>query len=402
MICVEVALKAEARPLIEAFELKPLSGNHLFPIWENDQIKLIISGVGKVKAGAACSYLAAIHRDEDIYGWINIGIGGHQAHRVGTPFLIHKIIDTGRRSSFFPSFAFTPPCQTELCLTVENPEHKYEKPYVYDMEAAGFYAIASKLAPLEMIHVFKVISDNLKTPATDVTKKCVEKLIADQVDLLKKILKEMRGLIDDIAPVSVPFLDECLKTWHFTTCETHQLKNLLQRWQHLCPDHVLFSQDFTNQKSAKDVLQFLEKHLEHVSLPPLMTFVYIEEEVRDHPKTLEVIEKINPCQIISIERHGEVFNRKSQNFRLQKRGPSFILAKKYGTCVYPTPATYGIGAKENYYFSHLLNCPFDCRYCFLQGMYRSASFVLFVNYQDFQTAIEEKIGGRKNNIFLRL
>jgi len=267
MICVEVALKAEAGPLIEALELKSLSGNHLFPIWENDQIKLIISGVGKVKAGAACSYLAAIHRDEDIYGWLNVGIGGHQIHRVGTPLLIHKIIDEGRHSSFFPSFVFTPPCQTDVCLTVEQPEHKYESGYVYDMEAAGFYAIASKLSPLEMIHVFKVISDNLKQPATELNKKVVEKLIADHVELLQKILTEMRGLIDEIAPMSVPFLDECLKKWHFTTYETHQLKNLLQRWQLLCPDQVLFSQDFTSQKSAKEALNFLEKHLKNLSLP---------------------------------------------------------------------------------------------------------------------------------------
>jgi hypothetical protein len=267
MICIEVALKAEASPLIEAFTLKPLSGNHLFPIWENDQIKLIISGVGKIKAGAACSYLAGIHRDEDIYGYLNVGIGGHQFHQVGTPLLIHKIIDEGRRSSFFPSFVFTPPCETEVCLTVENPEHTYETNYVYDMEAAGFYSIASKLTPLEMIHVFKVISDNAKHPATEVNKKLVEKLISDQVNLIQKILGEMHGLIDELAPLNIPFLDECLKKWHFTTCETHQLKNHLQRWQLLCPDQVLFSQDFTERKTAKEALTFLENHLKNLSLP---------------------------------------------------------------------------------------------------------------------------------------
>ena len=35
--------------------------------------------------------------------------------------------------------------------------------------------------------------------------------------------------------------------------------------------------------------------------------------------------------------------------------------------VHPVPATYGIGGDENYYFSHMLNCLYDCRYCFLQG-----------------------------------
>ena len=37
------------------------------------------------------------------------------------------------------------------------------------------------------------------------------------------------------------------------------------------------------------------------------------------------------------------------------------------------------------------NCIYDCRYCFLQGLYRSAHYVVFVNYEDFQWALEEKI-----------
>lgn len=130
-----------------------------------------------------------------------------------------------------------------------------------------------------------------------------------------------------------------------------------------------------------------------------MTFVYVEKEVQDHPRTLKVIDKLKPTQVISIDRYPEIFNRKSQHFRLQKKGASFILAKKHGTLVYPTPPSYGIGAKHNYYFSHFLNCPFDCRYCFLQGMYRSASFVLFVNYEEFQDAILEKLDDEKATFF---
>ena len=35
----------------------------------------------------------------------------------------------------------------------------------------------------------------------------------------------------------------------------------------------------------------------------------------------------------------------------------------------------------------MLNCLYDCRYCFLQGMYRSANYVLYVNYDDFISEI---------------
>ncbi|MFT5975868.1 MAG: spore photoproduct lyase, partial [Gammaproteobacteria bacterium] len=54
-----------------------------------------------------------------------------------------------------------------------------------------------------------------------------------------------------------------------------------------------------------------------------------------------------------------------------------------------TPEGYGLGGKHNYYFSHMLNCLYDCRYCFLQGMYNSAHQVIFVNYEDFDDDITQ-------------
>jgi spore photoproduct lyase len=80
---------------------------------------------------------------------------------------------------------------------------------------------------------------------------------------------------------------------------------------------------------------------------------------------------------------------KSQNFRIQKRRPALILAHKSGNLVMPTPEGFGIGSQENYYFSHMLNCLYDCRYCFLQGMYPSAHYVIFINYEDFATEISK-------------
>jgi spore photoproduct lyase len=94
--------------------------------------------------------------------------------------------------------------------------------------------------------------------------------------------------------------------------------------------------------------------------------------------------------IIECEHYGEIFNPKQQNFRLQKQYPALILAQKQGDYVLPTPEGFGIGGQHNYYFSHMLNCLYDCRYCFLQGMYPSGYFVLFINYEDFMTAIDEK------------
>ena len=100
IICITTALKSEALPIIEAFNLKPIQGYPLFPIWQNEKIKLTVSGIGKVKAAAACGYLAGIYQDEDIYGWLNVGIAGHKSLPVGTPLFAHLNSTSKQYSTF--------------------------------------------------------------------------------------------------------------------------------------------------------------------------------------------------------------------------------------------------------------------------------------------------------------
>lgn len=266
IICIITALKAEALPIIEIFDLKPTQGNLLFPIWQNEDIKLTISGIGKVKAAAACGYLAGIYQDEEIYGWLNVGIAGHRNLPIGTPLLAHKIIDVEHKTHYFPSFAFPLPCKTDECLTFSSPATNYQEKGMYDMEAAGFYQIASKSAPLEMIHVFKVISDNQLKDAQAITKQKARDLITSNIDSLKSIITRFRSLISEIAVFDTPFLEGFLKKWHFSTCETYHLKKLLKRWQALCPDHVLFTHDLESKKNATAVIDWMEKHLSQIPL----------------------------------------------------------------------------------------------------------------------------------------
>lgn len=128
----------------------------------------------------------------------------------------------------------------------------------------------------------------------------------------------------------------------------------------------------------------------------MINTIYIEEEIADHSRTLDILQRFPDANKIICERYGEIFNRKSQNFRLQKKQPALILAKKHKGHVLASPKQYSIGAEYNYYFSHMLNCLYDCRYCFLQGMFQSAHYVLFVNYEDFLGEMETLLGKHKN------
>ncbi len=123
----------------------------------------------------------------------------------------------------------------------------------------------------------------------------------------------------------------------------------------------------------------------------MIDLIYIEEACRDHPRTRRICARFPGATRVYCTHYREVFNPKSQNFRLQKRRPALILAHKPGSFVLPVPDGYGLGPGGNYYFSHMLNCVYDCRYCFLQGMYRSAHYVVFVNFEEFERAILDRV-----------
>ena len=124
--------------------------------------------------------------------------------------------------------------------------------------------------------------------------------------------------------------------------------------------------------------------------------IYIEEAVLEHPRTQAIMRRFPNASVTTCARYGEIFNRRAQNFRLQKLQPALILAQKFSNHVLPSPPEYALGGDLNYYFSHALNCVYDCRYCFLQGMYRSAHYVIFVNYEDFFESITDKIRAADN------
>lgn len=123
----------------------------------------------------------------------------------------------------------------------------------------------------------------------------------------------------------------------------------------------------------------------------MFSALYIEDKIKTHPLTKSLQKRFETLPHIACTNYKEIFNLKSQNFSLQKEAPAIILAEKQHQFLYTIPKDYGIGDQENYYFSHALNCLYDCRYCFLQGMFRSANLVIFVNFDDFKQSIKETV-----------
>lgn len=120
------------------------------------------------------------------------------------------------------------------------------------------------------------------------------------------------------------------------------------------------------------------------TLHPSFSHIYVEERALQHPRTQKILQKFKRATIIPIPHYKEFFNQKGQDFRFQKQSPKLILAIKEDTFLYEgSQYADGFGFENFFYTPTMLNCMYDCAYCYLQGMYDSANMVYFVNLEDF-------------------
>ena len=125
--------------------------------------------------------------------------------------------------------------------------------------------------------------------------------------------------------------------------------------------------------------------------------IYVEEKAFLYPTAQKILEKYPTSSIIPIKSYKHVFNRKNQDPLWQNQHPALILAVKEAPFLYDGPnICQSFGCERFFYTSFLLGCPFDCEYCYLQGMYPSSYTVAFVNWEDFSTAIETELSQEKD------
>lgn len=111
--------------------------------------------------------------------------------------------------------------------------------------------------------------------------------------------------------------------------------------------------------------------------------IYVETKALAYPRTKRILSRFPDAEIIEIGHYKDVFCRRGQNLSLQHQAQSLILAVKTGTLVYPgAPVCQSFGNDHFYYASCVMNCIYNCEYCYLKGMYPSAMLVAFVNLED--------------------
>ena len=135
------------------------------------------------------------------------------------------------------------------------------------------------------------------------------------------------------------------------------------------------------------------KSNERPELNKSFSHIYVEEKVflddGYRKKAEEIMSHFPDAVVVPIGHYKDVFNRHKQNYVRQHEAQALILAVKQGTLVYPgAKVCQSMGNKHFYYTSCMMNCLFDCEYCYLKGMYPSGNMVIFLNLQDIFTEVE--------------
>ena len=221
MITVFVAMKQEAAPLIERLSLKH-TPSPIFETYENERIRLIITGLGKINAASAAGFCLGRYGTDSHY--INYGTAAGKDMQIGKTFFAAQIIDESSSKECFPDIADHSFPHVSL-HTVDKPILISNSPEsistgesaeisisdterrslssistcgisdvltIYDMEAFGIFSALKNAVTPDRITIIKTVTDS-GTPDFSKTKQMLENSADTVCDYIEKLADETEG-----------------------------------------------------------------------------------------------------------------------------------------------------------------------------------------------------------------
>ena len=265
-VTLVVALPAEAEPLKEVFQLKPLRAmNNVF---QSDQgVRLLVTGAGRKNVEHSFAKLARSERarESPLFSpaWLNVGIAGHQELPVGEVMIANKISCAVRALYSLPTPVLSGRNYGEV-VTVDEPEFAYSQNAAYDMEAHAFWDMALNFGMLDLIQCCKLVSDNPHDGVEKITAALIAEIfhvasyeIRQQIDLLRNLAHEQQQLISDPAPYL-----KIAGRMHLNVNQALQIRRLCQRFVTLNRESELEKLLAAGYQSARDLIQVLRESLQ--------------------------------------------------------------------------------------------------------------------------------------------
>jgi len=237
LVCLVVAMTAEARPLVDAFHLHALPQRGI-DAWIGDGVCLLKTGMGSQRAEARLTALLALQ--SGINAFINVGVAGGKRN-IGDVILADSIINNSSGKRWFPHLPPLPIANDIAncsVVTVVEPCSDYRTDCVFDMEAAAVASVGTKHTDLSRVHAIKVISDNDAQPLSDFSVKSVTPLMRKTVPSTTNLVNWLatslpQGSENSVAEFTTQvenLTQHITSVCHHTVTETHRLRRLLERY----------------------------------------------------------------------------------------------------------------------------------------------------------------------------
>lgn len=188
-----VALPAEAKPLIRAFDLKRLQPDDSTPRYGRGSLTLALSGPGPQAADTAVRMLQRLHGDARCC-WINLGIAGHAQLAAGACLLAEGVSDTltGEYWALNP-LRDLPATTIGPLRCVRETETEFGISAGYDMESAAIARALVGFGALSRLQILKVISDNPNQPNQRINGKMVNGLMEQHLPTLNTLIDRLQA-----------------------------------------------------------------------------------------------------------------------------------------------------------------------------------------------------------------
>lgn len=424
MITFITALFPEAAAVLSIFSLKKVAATRNFSLYENDAatLRLLITGAGKLPAAIAVTEYLARYSFSTTDLFCNFGIcGGGSGAAIGDGFLCPSVTELTTGKHLYPEVN-RHPFREALLFTADAPVNTLSSlplpagnlPQIFDMEAYGIAtAMFRQLIPSRCLF-YKVVSDvcNGAVPTAEE----VTALLKPHLSALLSYLREYESALSQqtlqyaAIESSVSSLADTFTTnYPCSATMKHRLTQLLRYavCAGLPAASLLMAQPAAadsphKKKEALKKLSALENAILHFPQSSEASFymekqkklrlsrhLYVEQEILEHPVTLRILQHFPAASIIPITHYKDVFNRSCQDLHAQETEPALILAASHGTHFYPgAPVCQSFGESHFLYTSCVMNCIYDCDYCYLQGMYPSGNLVVFVNLEDYLSELD--------------
>ena len=416
MLYIVTALYIEAKPLISLFNLKKDNSYTKFQVFSNEDVKLIISGTGKVKSATALTYLISkedIKKNDYI---VNIGfVASNKNSQLGDIVYVSKIQNAYSDFDFYPEMIYKHNFLEGSLTTFDSiVEKKIENIEYIDMEAYGFFQTASIFFKKDKIIVLKIVSDILKDKVEDrvLVDFKNENLFTESYNNIYKFLVNFKTVNDDsdFTITEQELIKKVLENLRLSDTMTYELFNILKYLKIKYGNIDILKKyeniEVTSKVQAKKLFEeiknislqknSLEKTIspeinkKKISLNNRFSHIYVEKKILDNKNTLEILSKFRDAKIIEIDNYKEVFSSNNQDFHLQKLGQNLILASNKPNMIYEGAVVCEDFENDNFYYtSSIINCVYDCEYCYLQGVYSSGNIVIFVDIEKVFEEVEE-------------